>query len=437
MSRTGYVIRSHNNITRSCSYHHFLFRCSRALVVLLLLLAGSVIESFATVSTQSSIMLIRNFCFCQYVISPQYNKKRAFVAQHFLRSALQRNKSQRCLFHLGEKRQTNNNNDDMNLLVQNKDAALSSFNGNHVEQLFRMELPEGFCVGISFKDESSSSICNQHTATTTAVTSETHYNWLNNYLHPDEIAFGYQLKEGTQRNTFFLGRLAIRHALALLRPTWKQQSLVSSPSSSTILDSTNALDPDAAILPQTSSVSILKDKHGRPDIPKGFLGSISHKKNIGVALVSVDNNFNIGATSSKNSATPKLRGIGVDIEKCKPRSSRISRRVLTPSEIESLGNLQNVTKDEEVLLRFSLKESIYKAMHPLICQNVGFQEVEVTPNSNGTANVKYMLQSNAHLNFEETSVHWQRITVASVGEDFFLTSARVVLLSATSPGYLA
>jgi len=67
---------------------------------------------------------------------------------------------------------------------------------------------------------------------------------------------------------------------------------------------------------------------------------------------------------------------------------------------------------EEVLSIESLKESIYKAMHPLICQNVGFQEVEVTPNSNGTANVKYMLQSNAHLNFEETSVHWQRITLA-------------------------
>ena len=347
MSQTGYVTRSHNIITRSCSYRHFFLFCcrilvyiGRVLVVLLLILAGSGIESFSSVSTQSSIMFIRNFCFCQYVISPQYNRKRAFVAQHFLRSPLQRNKSQRCLFHLGEKKLTIPNNDDKNLLVQNKDAALSSFNDNHVEQLFHLELPEGFCVGISFKGESSSSICNPHTATTTAVTSETHCNWLNNYLHPDEIAFGYQLKEGTQRNTFFLGRLAIRHALTLLRPTWKQQSLVSSSSSSTILDSTNVLDSDATILPRASSVSILKDKHGRPDIPKGFLGSISHKKNIGVALVSVDNNYDIGATYSKISATPKLRGIGVDIEKCEPRSSRISRRVLTPRELESLGKLQ-------------------------------------------------------------------------------------------------
>jgi hypothetical protein len=62
-------------------------------------------------------------------------------------------------------------------------------------------------------------------------------------------------------------------------------------------------------------------------------------------------------------------------------------------------------------------------MHPLICQYVGFQEVEVTPNSDGTASVKYMLLSNAHTKFEETSVHWQRRIL--LDSEFFLTSARI------------
>ena len=31
-----------------------------------------------------------------------------------------------------------------------------------------------------------------------------------------------------------------------------------------------------------------------------------------------------------------------------------------------------------------LKEAFYKAIHPLICRCVGFQEAEVTPHENGT-----------------------------------------------------
>lgn len=60
-------------------------------------------------------------------------------------------------------------------------------------------------------------------------------------------------------------------------------------------------------------------------------------------------------------------------------------------------------------------------MHPLICQYVGFQEVEVTPNADGTAQVNFMLRSNAHSSFEETCVHWRRV----LDNNFFLTSARI------------
>jgi phosphopantetheinyl transferase (holo-ACP synthase) len=85
--------------------------------------------------------------------------------------------------------------------------------------------------------------------------------------------------------------------------------------------------------------------------------------------------------------------------------------------------VQDVSPEEEVLLRFSLKESIYKAMHPLICQYVGFMEAEVQPLSDGTATATFMLKSGAHHQFESVTVHWQRIG------DYFLSTSSVRLRS--------
>lgn len=82
---------------------------------------------------------------------------------------------------------------------------------------------------------------------------------------------------------------------------------------------------------------------------------------------------------------------------------------------------QNVTAEEEVLLRFGLKESIYKAMHPLICQYVGFMEAEVQPLPDGTAEVTFMLQSGVHEQFGTVTAHWQRIG------DLFLSTSSVRL----------
>jgi 4'-phosphopantetheinyl transferase EntD len=74
-------------------------------------------------------------------------------------------------------------------------------------------------------------------------------------------------------------------------------------------------------------------------------------------------------------------------------------------------------------LRFSIKESLYKAMHPLICQYVGFQEAEVQPQADGTVLVRLDLKSGAHKRFGRVTAHWQRLPDL----DFFLTSASVRL----------
>jgi 4'-phosphopantetheinyl transferase EntD len=80
-------------------------------------------------------------------------------------------------------------------------------------------------------------------------------------------------------------------------------------------------------------------------------------------------------------------------------------------------NFQGVSAEEEVLLRFSLKECLYKAMHPLICQYVGFQEAEVQPLENGTAIIHLMLKSGAHERLQNVTANWQRVG------PFFLTSS--------------
>ena len=65
---------------------------------------------------------------------------------------------------------------------------------------------------------------------------------------------------------------------------------------------------------------------------------------------------------------------------------------------------------------------MYKAMHPLICQRVGFQEAEIAPHDDGTATVVLNLKSGAQERFSEVKAHWRRLD-----GDLFLTSSSVVL----------
>ena len=70
----------------------------------------------------------------------------------------------------------------------------------------------------------------------------------------------------------------------------------------------------------------------------------------------------------------------------------------------------------------SLKECVYKAMHPLINQYVSFQEAEITPHSDGSATIVLDLKSKAHEGFAEVSAHWQRFE-----QEYFLTSSSVTM----------
>eukprot|EP00535_Pseudo-nitzschia_heimii_P006765 CAMPEP_0197185274 /NCGR_PEP_ID=MMETSP1423-20130617/11595_1 /TAXON_ID=476441 /ORGANISM="Pseudo-nitzschia heimii, Strain UNC1101" /LENGTH=244 /DNA_ID=CAMNT_0042636297 /DNA_START=180 /DNA_END=911 /DNA_ORIENTATION=+ len=215
------------------------------------------------------------------------------------------------------------------------DKTLSSSSCN-LEKWFDISLPEGRCIGVATANETD---CFPQDLSDESTIER--YRWLRSVLHEEEIKFGATLKK--TRNSFWLGRTALRMAL------------------------------------NSPGYPILRDEYGRPQLKEDLFCSVSHKPGKGVAIISPP-------LKDKEKSNIVLSGVGIDLESTS-RQGRpsIAKRILTANERESMGNLPDISVDEEVLLRFSLKEAIYKAAHPLLRQYVGFQEAEVTPYSDGTA----------------------------------------------------
>jgi 4'-phosphopantetheinyl transferase EntD len=146
---------------------------------------------------------------------------------------------------------------------------------------------------------------------------------------------------------------------------------------------------------------VLADDRGAPQLPAGVAGSISHKESIAVALVARD---------------PSAR-VGVDVEADRARTLDISSKVLTPGELPEIAAYTGAERDREVLLRFSAKESIYKAIDPFVRRFVGFKEVSVSPRPDGTAEVRdHLGPDSGRFSIE---VRWRRL------HGLILTTARV------------
>lgn len=145
---------------------------------------------------------------------------------------------------------------------------------------------------------------------------------------------------------------------------------------------------------------VLADARGAPLLPAGIVGSVSHKEALAVALV----------------ARGPAR-IGVDVEVDGGLRQDISSHVLTEAEETELAPLLGAVRAREVVLRFSAKEAIYKALDPFVRRYVGFKEVAVRPLPDGHGAV------HAHLPATEgpfaIEVRWLR------WEKYVLTTARV------------
>lgn len=146
-------------------------------------------------------------------------------------------------------------------------------------------------------------------------------------LHPEEAERAAGLR-GARRMGFVAGRIAAARALAAVGA------------------------PRAAIG---------SDARGAPVVPPGFVGSISHKNELGVALA----------------ARADGARIGVDVEALKELRDGVARLVLTEAERARLEGLDEGERARIVLASFSIKESIYKAIDPFVQRYVGYHEAIV------------------------------------------------------------
>jgi 4'-phosphopantetheinyl transferase EntD len=154
-------------------------------------------------------------------------------------------------------------------------------------------------------------------------------------LHPEEAAFARTLPEA-RRAGWVGGRVALRAALA------------------------------AADL--AAPAPILASPRGAPLLPPGAIGSVSHKRAIAVALAARE-------------PSPRAT-IGIDVEELRPLRVDVAGRVLTPEERAALP-ADGVARDAAVLLAFSAKEAIYKALDPWVQRFVAFHEASVGRASDG------------------------------------------------------
>lgn len=98
--------------------------------------------------------------------------------------------------------------------------------------------------------------------------------------------------------------------------------------------------------------------------PPGLLGSITHSAGFAAALAA---------------STRDYRGLGLDAERwlTRERARRLADQLLTPAEREWLATLPDADQGPFVTLAFSLKESLFKALFPLVGVRFYFQDAEL------------------------------------------------------------
>lgn len=120
---------------------------------------------------------------------------------------------------------------------------------------------------------------------------------------------------------------------------------------------------------------ILPDERGRPVLPGALAGSISHKRDLAVGMV-----------SSSTHGT-----LGIDLEDYAPARLGIASHVLCDAEHQAIADLPENRRWIALLVRFSIKESVYKALDPYVQRYVAFKEAHVEPDLEGAARVELAL----------------------------------------------
>lgn len=109
---------------------------------------------------------------------------------------------------------------------------------------------------------------------------------------------------------------------------------------------------------------VLRNEHREPLWPSGYVGSISHCKDL------------CGAVAARKS---DFKSIGFDIENIKPLKQDIAKAICTEQETKWLAQQNAHSHDVLVILLFSLKESVFKCIFPYQNIRPGFKDCSITP----------------------------------------------------------
>lgn len=107
-----------------------------------------------------------------------------------------------------------------------------------------------------------------------------------------------------------------------------------------------------------------RTRDGGPSWPEGLAGSIAHTRDI-AAAVAIRHDAAIG--------------IGLDIESIMSaaRADKLARRIASTLELSRLRDGAAVTHAEAVTLAFSVKEALFKCLHPLVGRRFYFGDAHV------------------------------------------------------------
>ncbi|GAB2802838.1 4'-phosphopantetheinyl transferase [Halomonas shantousis] len=115
-----------------------------------------------------------------------------------------------------------------------------------------------------------------------------------------------------------------------------------------------------------------------PRWPAGVVGSITHGGALAAAIVG---------------AAYRYRGLGMDAEShlSTERAHRLAVQILTPREREHMAHLPEAQHGPFVTRVFSFKESLFKALYPLVKVRFYFQDAELDDECPDTAQVRLRL----------------------------------------------
>ncbi len=112
------------------------------------------------------------------------------------------------------------------------------------------------------------------------------------------------------------------------------------------------------------SATIARGADGAPQWPPGVTGSITHGNGLAGAIVGLSEQW---------------AGLGLDLEMqlSAARAQRLAGEILTPQELEQARPLSAEAFAQRVTLTFSLKESLFKALYPLVHKRFYFHDAEL------------------------------------------------------------